>query len=188
MIIPLVGMLGTGKTHLGREKFIYPYIGKREIFIYTTKAEDFQKPKCKVNLKVYNDLRRFIVDTHKKRNSVGFIDEAATCIPDDQPDINNLKKLLDDEKQVDDYEQMFMTYLANSREWNNLIVPVYHDFTELPLWLMKKSNYVLRFQTNDQYNIQATRFKTFPNLVESFNQPDSEQPKGLGNFDEIKIR
>jgi len=183
MIIPIIGMFGCGKTTLIRERFIYK--SKKRKLIYTTKPSDYSKPVCKINFSVINDLRLFVLEAIKLTDTLCIIDEAATCIPFKQPEINNLKKAIsEDEKES--YEKMFMEWLANSREYNNLILPAYHDFTELPLWLLKKSNYLIRFKTNDQYDIQARRFNTFPNLVNSFLS--KEQPDNFGEYDELKIR
>jgi hypothetical protein len=182
MIFCSVGILGMGKTTLTREFMDY---SKKEKLVYTDKPHDFTPTdlKGKKNFKnpqklwQTNNFEEFVSRAVNARNTICVVADAANCIPRNAPDPKNIKKV---------YEKNIMVWLANSRDANNLLIFEFHDFSELPVWLLKKGvDYLFRFQTNDQYNVQATRFSSFPNIVKSF---ENDYPKGWGDFKEIKVR
>lgn len=182
MIFVSVGMLGMGKTTLTREFMDY---SKKEKNVYTDKPHDFTpadlkgKKNFKNPQKIFqtNNFKEYVARCVTMKNTIDVVSDAANCIPKEQPDVKNIKKV---------FEKNIMVWIANSRDWNKLLIFEYHDFSELPVWLLKKGvNFIFRFQTNDQYNIQATRFSSFPNLVKSF---ENDYPKGWGDFKEIKVR
>lgn len=151
MIAIFVGDYGTGKTTLIKEKFLSKTKKKKRI--YAPVPKDFP------DLKVETDFELYMNDAVKQTDTFFVIDEAVTCIPMKQPDSNS-----------GDHEKNILLWLVNARKFNNAIFFVYHDFTETPLWIFKKADFLLRFRTNDQYDIQIRRFNTFPKIVKSFKE------------------
>lgn len=164
MVTIIIGDYGTGKTTLLKKKFLSHT--KRNKKIIAPVPEDFP------NMKVETDFEAYMKDAVKLTNTFFVVDEAVTCIPMKQPDASS-----------NDHNKRVLTWLVNARKFNNAIFFVYHDFNETPLWIFRKADFVLRFQTNDQLDIQKRRFITFPKIVRSFEA--EQQPTGWGVYDEI---
>lgn len=169
MIVIIVGDYGTGKTTELKQRFLSKTKKKKRV--YAPVADDFLDLKLKVETE---DFEKYMADAVKLNDTFFAIDESVTVIPLKQPDANSGQ-----------HEQNILLWLVNARKFNNCIFFLYHDFTETPLWIFKKADYLLRYRTNDQYNVQINRFRTFPNVVRSFTQNNI-----IENFvyDEIKVR
>src|ERR1017187_5005609 len=144
MIFIIVGNLGMGKTTLIRN-FISQ--SKRRKLVYTDKSHDFAPDKFKQKqvLQITDSFTDFVSLARTQNNTLQVVDDAANCIPKNQPDVKNDKKI---------FEKNVLVWLANSRDSNNLVILAFHNFSEVPVWLFKKgANYLFRFETNDQYNI-----------------------------------
>lgn len=166
MIVILVGDYGTGKTTVLKDKFLSKTKKKKRI--YAPVPKDFP------DLKVNDDFENYISDAVKLSDTFFAVDEAVTGVPMKQPDSNS-----------GEHEKNLLLWFVNARKYGNAIFLIYHDFSETPLWIFKKADYLLRFKTNDQIDVQLRRFVTFPNIVKSFRENVIEE-----NFiyDEIKVR
>ncbi len=175
MIIGFVGDYGTGKTTEAKKRFLLKTKKKKRI-IAPVQADfkdlpDFNK------IKFHDTIELFVKEAVTLSDTCFVIDEAVCYIPKKQPDSTS-----------GEHEKNLLTWMVNARKLNNLILFLYHDFTETPLWIFKTMDYLLRFRTNDQFNIQYQRFITFPNISKSFKGLNGENNLPNYDYDEIKIR
>ena len=169
-VIVIVGETGVGKTTYVKNLISK---SKREIIAYTRIREDLIFKKAKV----FSNFVEFIEKSNQKNNSILFIDEAFTCLP------NHL--LVKPDKPENIHNQI-ADLLVNARKLNNLIFIVYHALRQVPTqWLLNYINWFIRFQTTDQIEVQCRRFSSFNNIVSSLeNHTEIEK----FSYDEIKIR
>ncbi len=153
-VIGLVGRRKVGKTSLIKEKYCSNLKG-REVHAYCRIKDDFSDVP---NVTTYTNFAEFIRVVSRKKNIVIIIDEAFTCLPEKltpkMNDQNNLHNLLAD-------------VLVNASKMNNFVFIIYHNFQQIPTqWLIPYLNYLIAFATNDQFNYQLNRFRSFPEICE----------------------
>ncbi len=165
-VVIIVGAKGYGKSSYLKKNFLT--VSKKEKLCYALMKQDLG------NYKYEGDFRRYVEIGVTKKDTLFVIDEAKTAIPKKEPTPAD-----------DEWDKKFVTWFLNSRKCNNMIFIVFHGWREIPLWLLMYIDYVVRFDTKDQLNVQKTRFSSFDDIVESFNV-NKTIPKY--QYDEIKIR
>jgi hypothetical protein len=148
MVIILAGDFGAGKTTYAKKNFIEP--AKQRVLAYALLKKDLP------GVPTTTDFVGFVTNAVKLNNTTFFIDEASTAFPDEKPDARRST-----------FNRNMLVWLLNARKFNNILIIVYHDMGEIPLWLVKKSDYFVRFRTNDLLQYQISRFSSFPNIVKN---------------------
>lgn len=163
-VILLTGAKGSGKTTLIKTKFL---ISKKNKLAYTLIGSDLNIP-SESNFNKYLDKAVFL------NNTIFIVDEASTAIPWRRPDPTKRE-----------FDRKLVTWFLNSRKCNNYIFIVYHSIEEIPHWLIKYLDYILRFRTTDLLQYQIQRFKSFDKIVESLKSYPHIQNF---EYDEIKLQ
>lgn len=167
LVVIIVGEMGMGKT-----TYIKSFLNrtKKKKIIYALIQKDFGKVS-----NFHTNIRSFVSQCVLEKDSINVVDEAKTAFSHNDPNPN----------RKDNHERNLLVWLENSRKCNNAILISFKMLRDIPLWLLGYCNFFVRFQTNDQINIQARRFDSFPNIVKSLN--DYPVIKKF-SCDEIKIR
>lgn len=169
-VVIIVGDFGAGKSTYLKNNFLNKT--KKKKFVYALMKRDMP------NLPYYSDFVEMVSDGVKVTDSLFVIDEASTCMPREQPDTRKGGRKGEDAKLI-------LTWFLNARKCNNMIFIVYHALEEVPKWLVKYSDYFVRFRTNDMLQYQINRFRSFPSIVQSLQKYPT-----LPNFkfDTVKLR
>lgn len=172
MVAVIVGEMGKGKTTYIKEWLSRTaQIGKDHL-IYCLLSEDYNRKTQNVIV----DRDAFLNKAVRKRNTLFVVDEAITFIPEEKPDTRNKKDL---------FGLKLYTWLSNSRKLNNPILIVFHSMRDVPVWLIMYTQFFVRFQTMDQADVQARRFRSYPKLRENIlTYPEIPQFE----YEEIKLR
>ena len=165
MVTIIVGALGSGKTSLLKNRFLKKT--KKQKLCYALMQQDLG------DYTYIRDFREYIEQGVKMKDVLFVVDEAVTAVPKKQPDPTKKK-----------FDRELLTWLLNSRKCNNVIFFIFHALQDIPVWLLKYSTFIIRFDTVDQMNFQKTRFASFPTLVNSI-KTNPRIPKY--QYDEIKI-
>lgn len=144
----VIGEMGMGKSTHVKERFMDKW--KREIMAYNLIADDFEGIPC------IHDFDEYLDEAVYKSNTLMIVDEASTCIPEKKP---NPRK---------PFGKKILTWFVNSRKCNNPVFIIYHSYKDVPLWVLMYSNFMIRFNTMDMLDIQKRRFRSYPKVVESF--------------------
>ncbi len=172
MVTLVIGEMGSGKTSYLKSTWLYKTIKK--ILCYALMRADMG------NYEYERNFKQYIEKAVTKSDMLFVVDEAKTAIPKKEPDASQY--MITGKKKFD-YE--LVTWFLNSRKCNNAIFIVFHGWREVPLWLLMYTNYVVRFRTKDQINIQKRRFESFQPIIDSFeNYPTMKRFE----YDEIKIQ
>jgi hypothetical protein len=154
-VIILVGATGEGKTTYTTTKFKTD----RQTICYLRLESDIEGK----NLIKFTNFMEFLNFSKRKKNKKFIIDEAYSCLP------KTLNIKMDN---PDHPHNMLIDFLLNARKLNNFILIPLHSCKQIPEWLPTYADYVIRFNTNDQFNYQAQRFISFPTFEQSLrNEP-----------------
>lgn len=159
-VIPVIGATGEGKTYWVKSVLRKT---KNEKFTFSLIAGDYNK-ECKM----ITNFTEFLHLISTKTNCVFVVDEAYVVLPQSlNPEAKKLHRIIAEA-------------LVNARKLNNIVIFVFHQFRQLPGWLVGYSNFVIRFNSNDQFEVQARRFASYENLYSSlFKYPKIKKDKKI---------
>lgn len=165
-VIAVVGATGEGKTTYTKVKFK----SHRQTICYLRIESDFEG-KNVVKFTNFMDLLKF---GKRKKDKTFFIDEAFTCLP----------KRLDIKMDNPNHpHNVLADFLVNARKMNNFIFIVVHSFKQIPDWLPTYLDYIIRFNSQDQFQYQANRFSAFPVIEQSIKrEPVISEKMKLGEI------
>lgn len=152
-VIVIVGATGEGKTTYIKNKFK----SDRQTICYLRIESDFEGN----NVIRFTNFMYLLKHMRRKKNKKCFIDEAFTCLP---------KRLEIKMNNPDHPHNILADFLVNARKMNNFIVIILHSLKQIPEWLPTYMDYLIRFNTNDQFKYQAQRFSAFTIIEESIKQ------------------
>lgn len=161
-VICIVGGTGEGKTTYIKNKFN----SERQTICYLRIESDFDG-KNTIKFTNFMELLNF---ARKKKNKKFYIDEAFTCLP---------KRLEIKMDKPDHPHNILADFLVNARKLNNFVVIILHSLKQIPDWLPTYIDYLIRFNTNDQFQYQAARFSGFPIIEESIKKDQFIKEKML---------
>lgn len=144
----IVGEMGSGKSTELKRRFLSKT--KRNVLCYALIQKDMG------NYTYDSDFRNLVERGVVMKETMFVIDEARTAIPDAKP--QPTKK---------EWDKKLVTWFLNSRKCGNMIFIVFHGLSEIPVWLLMYTNFLIRYNTIDQINYQITRFRSFPAVVKS---------------------
>lgn len=157
-VICVAGSTGEGKSTFVKQKFTSKH--KRETLLYLTVRSDFEGAK----VKKFTNFGELIKVARNKQNIVVIVDEAFTCLPEKL----NIKM-----DKPDYIHNQFAEVLVNARKLNVLFIFLVHSLDQIPKWLVRYLNWLIRFNTLDQFEYQEQRFKSFPIIVNSLKNKRS---------------
>jgi len=143
-----VGVSGAGKTTENKRII---ELTKKQPLVFATLMKDFPYP-------IIEDFYDFMLLASKRKDSILFIDEAQNAFPHIRPNPKN------------DHDARVLAMFANARKLNNLILINFHEFGDVPPWLVGKVAVIKRFKTQDDLTVQSRRFDRYPQLVECFQK------------------
>jgi hypothetical protein len=149
-VIILVGATGEGKTTYLKNKFKTD----RQTICYLRIEDDIQGN----NLIKFTNFMKFLAFSKRKKNKKFLIDEAFSCLP------KTLNIKMDNPEHP---HNILIDFFLNARKMNNFIFIALHSCKQIPEWLPTYCDYVIRFNTNDQFQYQAQRFISFPTFEQS---------------------
>jgi len=149
-VVILVGGTGEGKTTYSKNKFKTD----RQTICYLRIETDIEGK----DLIKFTNFMSFLNFSKTKKNKKFFIDEAFSCLP------KTLNIKMDNPEHP---HNILIDFLLNARKLNNFIFIALHSCKQIPDWLPTYCDYVIRFNTNDQFQYQAQRFISFPKFEES---------------------
>lgn len=152
MVTIVVGEMGWGKTTYLKEWLDRAKQRNKGSLIYCCVSEDFR------NENPITSRAKYLDQAVKMKNTLFIVDEAVTFMPSEKPDIEKKEGW-----------QLY-TWLVNSRKLNNMIFVVFHSLRDVPLWLLMYTKVFARFQTMDQVNVQARRFKSYTPLYNNLQK------------------
>ncbi|MDE2025568.1 MAG: hypothetical protein KGJ07_03675 [Patescibacteria group bacterium] len=150
-VVIICGIPGMGKTTYVRNHI---ESSSREAIAYTTKPQDYDDLRMK---EIYGPGRfnDFVRDANHMANTLMVIDEGEIVIPEDVKAKYSAKGYK---------ENPLLMLFANCREYKNFIYLILHDLRDMRPWLFKYTDFLIRFRTRDQFNVQDNRFDSFPVL------------------------
>lgn len=149
----IVGATGEGKTTFYKEKMK----SDRQTICYLRIETDFEEE----NAMKFTNFMKLLHFIRNKKNKKIFIDEAFTCLP---------KRLEIKIDKPNHPHNLLADFLVNGRKMNNFITIGLHSFKQIPDWLPTYLDYVIRFNTLDQFQYQSKRFSAFPAIEESLKK------------------
>lgn len=151
----MLGATGEGKTTYYKNKFK----SDRQTICYLRIPSDFEGE----NAIVFTNFMKMLHHIRTKKNKKVFVDEAWTCFP------KKLEIKMDNQNHP---HNILADYLVNARKMNNFFTCALHSFKQMPEWMPTYLDYVIRFNTLDQFQYQAKRFSAFPIIEHSLtNEP-----------------
>lgn len=154
-VICIIGATGEGKTTYAKIKFK----SERQTICYLLIESDMEGK----NIIKFTNFMKLLNFGRRKKNKKFFIDEAFTCLP---------KRLEIKMDKPEHPHNILAEFLVNARKMNNFIIIVLHSAKQIPEWLPTYIDYLIRFNTNDQFQYQAQRFSAFPVIEQSLrNEP-----------------
>ena len=138
--IAFVGESQCGKTTLAKE-----------MLAKSKKTAHVVSIKTNFDIPIYVNFDQYLEDNYKKKNSLFIIDEARSFI-----------RL--DERWMERNRPKFFEMLRTAKEWNNIIVMIFHAFRDIPVWLPMHLDVIERWETQENKTQQAKRFESFPEI------------------------
>lgn len=149
-VVLLLGATGEGKSTYADHKFKT----ERQTICYLRIETDMEGK----NLIKFTNFMEFLKFSRRKKNKKFIIDEAFSCLP------KTLNIKMDNPEHP---HNILADFLLNARKLNNFILIPLHACKQIPEWLLPYCDYVIRFNTNDQFQYQAQRFISFPTFEQS---------------------
>lgn len=155
-VFVLAGEFGSGKTTLLKH-YLKKIDPKKKRMLFALVKNDLGSD-------IIKSSKEFFAEAVNSKDTCMIIDEARIALPKSIPD------------NPGEHDLRILTTFINARKLNNIIFIVYHSLGEIPLWLLKYTDILLRFRTKDQLQYQRARFASFANIVESIdNFPSIEK-------------
>lgn len=169
-VVCMLGATGEGKTTYYKIKFR----SDRQTICYLLIESDYEDTNV-IKFTNFMDLLNYI---RRKKNKKIFVDEAFSCLP---------KKLDIKIDNPDHPHNILAEFLMNARKMNNFVVIGLHSFKQIPDWLPTYLDYIIRFNTMDQFNYQANRFSAYPIIEKSLrSEPVIKQKMKLKGIEITK--
>lgn len=143
-----VGITGAGKTTLVKEVID---LVKKQPLVYASLIKDFPYP-------ILEDFYDYMKIANKRKDTLIFIDEAQNAFPHIRPNPKN------------DHDERVLKLFGDKRKLNNCVQINFHEFGDVPPWLVGKVDVINRFATQDDLTTQIRRFERYPMLVECFKK------------------
>jgi hypothetical protein len=148
-----------GTTDEGKTTYIKKFSSKlktKNTVCYLRISDDWNDP----SIKTFTNFRKFIEYANTQKDTLFIIDEAFTCLPE---------KLVINPDKPNKIDNLISDFLVNARKLNNFVFIIFHAVAQIPSkWVVPYLDYLVRFATNDLWQYQIARFKSFPNIVKSF--------------------
>jgi GTP-binding protein EngB required for normal cell division len=141
--IAFAGESQCGKSTLG--KYLMS-ITRQEVYAISIK-NNLGRP-------IYMNWKVFMQDIKGKKDIFIFIDEAKSFINKN-------------EDFMERYKGDFLQLLRMAKEWNIIVIMVFHSLREIPVWLLAHLDEIERWETKEDKVRQARRFADFEYVHDS---------------------